>query len=179
MDVRGSSIMKTYPKINRFTAMTRSQSFQLETNALTRLRDNYKCHCYNTHNSHFPVIQYADPSKSVLIMSHCGKTLNEDGVREEILNSMTYAEIQRQVDCIVNNLKRADVKHVDCPTNGQNICWDGKSIALIDFDICMIGENVENKTVKKWAKLYGQEDEYHRKFAMQLLGTLTGKFDDR
>lgn len=81
--------------------------------------------------------------------------------------------INKQVECIMDNLTRANIRHLDCPSNGQNICFDGRTIALIDFDSSVIGDNTSPSTlVERWSSQYGKGFEYKSKFAQQLRYTI-------
>lgn len=172
-------ITKRWTKKHKITSLQPEQGFNLQTIALDKLNSNYSCCCKssNTPREHFPKLVQFDSTSNTVVMSNCGTDLSRVGTRESIFSSLTNQEILEQVRCIVINLTRAGIKHLDCPPNGQNVCWDPstKTISLIDFDACFVdGYRVKNRVLSKWNKDYGSGEEYEAKFTFQLLFTILG-----
>tara|TARA_Y100001970_G_C13865252_1_gene666217 strand:- start:67 stop:552 length:486 start_codon:yes stop_codon:yes gene_type:complete len=54
--------------------------------------------------------------------------------------------MEEQVDCIVHNLKKCGIRHLDMHLTGKNICVNDQSIiSVIDFDIAAIGNSYRSE----------------------------------
>lgn len=175
---------------NPHTLMNKDQMIKLETTALSKLNLGYKCICAKE-RFHFPILRNTE--LDTIAMTSCGKSLNN----YKTIN--IPEDIDTQLSCIINSLIKSGVRHVDCPKNGQNICFDEETdtISLIDFDTAYIeGVSDDNKTIKGWSESYGKKDEDYKlayfkklkktinskakpiKSRMGLLGALFGETED-
>jgi len=164
-------IVKIY---NTKTKLSRKVAFELETEALTKISDSYKCYCCDVIEDkkireHFPKIIRTVISAGEIYLTNCGKSLNISGVKKD-LKDIDENILKCQLTCIMKNLIEAGVKHVDMPINGQNLCWDGDTLSLIDFDACVIDDKPKSGVLKRWRNMYGScEDMYIRLFSSQML----------
>ena len=142
---------------------------------MSHIHDHFSCKCSGGPFEHFPkIVNYNEESLSIN-MSNLGSSLNKPGVREQVLAHLQPKDIFMQVQCIVDNLERANVKHLDCPKNGQNICWDGRSLSLIDFDACLVNNlTFPNRVIRKWNSNYGNWKEYRASYIFQLMYAILG-----
>ena len=166
-------VTKIPPSRNKHTKLSREDAYNMEVEALCRLENTYECIC-ETKKTHFPTLIRTDSKIYKLVMSHRGKSLNDKETRQQVIEycKNNYDEFRKQAYCIVNNMLVSGVKHVDCPTSGQNICWDeeNKVLSLIDFNICHIGKDSGNKVINSWKKSYGKTDkEYAMNFFRQIM----------
>jgi hypothetical protein len=171
-------IEKSVPIYNKKTKLSGKKAFELETLALTRIKNCFKCYCSDKipdgkYRSHFPTIVRTSATDKTICLSHCGNSLNhkttKDKVKDKYKDDPLF--IQAQITCIMMNLEEAKVKHVDCPINGQNICWDdvSSSLSLIDFNACAIDDIYQSGPLKRWRGQYGYDNnQYTRLFAAQL-----------
>ena len=69
----------------------------------------------------------------LLFLSNCGVSLDNDFEFEIPTNFSFY---EKQIDCIIHNLKKNKIIHLDMSTSGKNLCISAKGIiSMIDFDI--------------------------------------------
>ena len=69
--------------------------------------------------------------------------------------------MKEQIECIIHNLKKCKIKHLDMHPNGKNICINKKGIiSLIDFDIASIDNNYKSKKIIERANKYNKDDYY-------------------
>lgn len=77
-------------------------------------------------------------------MSHCGKSLGlemNNKIEPKIENSL------EQIDCILHNLKKCDILHLD--VFSKNICISESGvISLIDYDIAVVDDNNLRKDIE-------------------------------
>lgn len=149
--------------------MTQSELIELETLSLERLNKGYECKCNGSRN-HFPILRYSDNNS--IVMTSCGPSLNT------IKNFKAPKDIIEQINCILSTLEKAKIRHVDCPYNGQNLCYDEQTdtLAIIDFDMAFLeGEN-ENKTIERWSQAYGNSrEDYSRKYREKIIKIIRNK----
>lgn len=158
-------VSKTFPIVNNITGLTRQESFQLELLCLLRLQSFYKCKCGTQHN-HFPEVIRADHQTFTIYMTYCGKSLKDNLAVADI--QINKSDVTKQIDCIIKNLKRCRVKHVDSPNSGQNLSINGDTLCLIDFDIAMISGEKPNRVAKKWGNYYGKDDDFYQVYRGRL-----------
>lgn len=178
---------------NKKTKLSRKDAFELESAALTKLTNGYKCYCSEVYKAvhdndkkedepevtfpareHFPRILSSEYDNKMLRLSSMGQSLDNKNVRRKV-NAKCESDptfVMAQLTCITKNLINCGVYHVDCPMSGQNMCWDSESetLALIDFDACVIDGQAKSSVLRKWRKLCGDNDmDYKKFFAAQML----------
>lgn len=170
-----SDIIKTWSSVNNpVTKLNRIDAFNLELSALCAIRRNYECKC-DEPKDHFPKITKTDRKGIKLHLNNKGESLDKEGVKDNMKKVLIPSLVKEQVSCIVENLVKCGVRHVDCPENGQNLCWDGETLSLIDFDSCIIdGKKCNNKCIKYWSNSYGKGKEYIQKYGQQIMYTIYG-----
>ena len=160
-------VSKTYPTENKYTKMSAREAFDVELNALPRLKNYFRCECGAGY--HFPEVVNVDYINCVIYMTYCGNSLRDRGTVEDMKKTLKSEDVVRQIRCIMNNLRRASVKHSDCTRNGQNICYSAGKLSLIDFDIALVKGIPQNKVALKWANSHGKDEDYYKFFGSQLL----------
>lgn len=147
--------------------MSARESFDIELNALSRLKNYFRCECGAGY--HFPEVVNVDSANCAIYMTYCGNSLRDKNTVKDMKKTLKSEDIVRQVRCIMNNMKRASVKHSDCAGTGQNICYSAGKLSLIDFDIALVKGMPQNKTALKWANSHGKDEDYYKFFGSQLL----------
>ena len=119
-------------------------------------------------NHHFPKIINMNESELKFTFSHCGKSLDKLKYEIKILN------YENQVDCILHNLIKNNIAHLDMTKNGKNLCiTDDGILSLIDFDIARINNKYLSAKIEKRFKNYGNNyDDYITKFRQEILSIL-------
>ena len=138
-------------KINPYNGLSRKEGFQLEKDCLTLLNSNFECIC-GLNCNHFPKIIKCFPEKCKFILSNCGYSLNkyELKLRTKKIKPYKIKKIDEQIDCIIYNLKKCNIKHLDMHGSGKNICINKDGcISLIDFDIAVINEKCLSEKIKR------------------------------
>jgi hypothetical protein len=122
--------------------LSQKQAYQLEKEILLLLEKNFKCVCgQNTY--HFPKIVSSLDTKYRLKLTNCGHSL--DKIREKI----KISNKNEQIKCIVTNLKKSNIQHLDMVLSGKNICLNTNGIlSVIDFDIASIKEDFLSTELK-------------------------------
>lgn len=119
-----------------------SKRYKIESNCLEKLQSNFECICLNTY--HFPKI--IQKKKTCLFLSNCGVSLDNDFEFEVPTNFSFY---EKQIDCIIHNLKKNKIIHLDMSTSGKNLCISAKGIiSMIDFDIVKYKNHDLSKILK-------------------------------
>ncbi len=151
-----------------WNGLSKIESYYLEYLCLSKLNKNFVCICQNKDNHHFPKIININDSELKFTFSHCGTSL--DKLKYEI-NILNY---EKQVDCILHNLKKNNVIHLDMTKNGKNLCiTDNGILSLIDFDIAIINNKYLSAKLEKRFKNYGNSyDDYIKKFRQKILSIL-------
>ena len=158
-------------KINKWNGLTRRQSFDLEKKCLTILNCKFECLCGNKY-SHFPKIILWNPYNYSFILLNCGYSLDNYKflVKQKKIKPIIIKNIEEQVDCIVYNLKKCKIKHLDVISNGKNICINNKGIiSLIDFDIAVIDNNYKSKKIKDRAIKQSEKADYYIQLKKKLI----------
>ena len=73
-------------------------------------------------------------------MTHCGKSLNPPrSRRRHPVPPLEDLNLDAQIACILANLDRSGIEHLDMVDNGKNLCLsDDGVLAVIDFDIACV-----------------------------------------
>lgn len=148
-------------EINKWNGLTRKDGFDLENQCLTILNYNFKCLC-DVKCSHFPKVISRDPDKYRFILSNCGYSLDKYDilVKTKKIKPIIITNIDKQIECIIYNLKKNKIKHLDI--NPRNICINKNGIlSLIDFDISSIDNNYKSWKIKKRANSYDNGGGYY------------------
>ena len=123
--------------------ITQQQAYEIEKQCLTILEKNYECTC-GMNARHFPIILSCDDNSCKLELTDCGIEVGGrvDGSNIHLINEVrNYRE---QVECIVQNLKKNRVQHLDIhPLTdlGRNVCVKNGILSLIDFDLASLGDD--------------------------------------
>lgn len=160
---------------NLITKLSKNEMLNLETTCLKRINSSFRCQCALSKN-HFPILVSSDNNS--ITMTNCGTSLDKISDKQHPSIILTKEEIEEQISCIVFNLKRSKIKHVDCPENGQNICFseESKTISLIDFDSAVIDGKTKNKMIGVWSDKYGKKSwEYSQNYEIKLTETILNK----
>ena len=127
---------------HNFRGINKKTAFNLEIECLQLIEKNYKCNC-GLDVYHFPKLKSYDKDQYKFKMTYCGETL-------DIANNLIEIKNQElQIKCIVENLKRSGVYHLDMVRDGRNITINEEGIiSLIDFDIASINKKFLSKNLK-------------------------------
>lgn len=126
--------------MNGISGLNRIDGFKLEVDCLQLLKRYYRCTCgYGVKNSHFPHIIALNMPKLFITMSWAGDTVSKLHA-----GHVTVPHKDKQINCILNNLERAGVYHLDMHPSGKNICIHDTTLVLIDFDIAVIKSKINN-----------------------------------
>lgn len=128
--------------------LSQKQAYQLEKEILLLLEKNFKCVCgQNTY--HFPKIVSFLDTKYRLKLTNCGHSL--DKIREKI----KISNKNEQIKCIVTNLKKSNIQHLDMVLSGKNICLDTNgTLSVIDFDIASIKKSFLSTQIQDRFEMY-------------------------
>lgn len=139
----------TKPKKKTFLrGLSQKQAYLLEKEILLLLEKNFKCVCgQNTY--HFPkIVSFLDP-KYRLKLTNCGHSL--DKIREII----KIPNKDEQIKCIVMNLKKSNIQHLDMVRSGKNICLNTNgTLSVIDFDIASIKKSFLSTEIQDRFEMY-------------------------
>ena len=145
-------IKKPTRKLKRSNGLYLSEYMQLEKECLEMLENNYKCKCKKK-RSHFPKIIKVDLQNSEFELTDQGKSID---ILIKKKKKMKIPDIDDQIDCILDNLNRNKIRHLDLHDSGKNVCVDKHgTISLIDFDVASIGSNYLSITLHERANKYG------------------------
>jgi len=150
-----------------FHGLSKYHSFLLEYNCLNKLNKNYECICRDKVN-HFPKIINVYLPHYKFMLTRCGRSLNKLKKRVIITN------LDEQLNCIIHNLYKNNIKHLDMTSDGKNMCIDENgTIAIIDFDISSINNKyASNKIYKRFTRRYGTNKNYYKKFREKMFNIL-------
>lgn len=114
--------------------LSANQSYRLELLCLQRLAKNFECKC-GLGRDHFPRVRVC--RRRTLGMTHCGCSLDIPLSRRSTVPPLQDLKLDAQIDCIVDNLVRCNIEHLD-PLD-KNLCLsDDGVLSLIDFDIASV-----------------------------------------
>lgn len=148
----------TSKRISKWSGLTNKEQYILEKTCLEKLNNNFRCLCKNKCN-HFPKIISA--SGGVLKLTNCGVSLNnyKNYVKNNEIDPIVIKNKEEQVKCILHNLKKNKVKHLDMVTNGKNLCVSETGVlSLIDFNIASINNEYKTDQIKNRLNTYGIEN---------------------
>lgn len=169
------TIIRKYARnYNKYTELYIDDNFEMEVNSLKSIRDTYKCTCSN--KVHFPMIVDYNENDHYIDMSNCGVSINNMSKDDIKHMKENLKDLYAQVACIILNLQRANIYHVDCPNNGQNLCWNkhNKCLSLIDFDAVISGEKTSNPTLIRWKAQYGStRKEYNALYGNKIYNVIS------
>ncbi len=153
-------------EFKKSNGLTLPQYFRLEKACLEILNTNYKCKCARKRN-HFPAILKCDIKKCIFELSDQGISI-DTMIQER--KKVRITDLDEQLDCILDNLKRNKIRHLDIHDSGKNMCIDKfGNISLIDFDVASIGNNYMSETLKERSNKYGNYDQYLVKAKSKML----------
>ena len=119
---------------NFITNLTQKQAYQLEKDCLLLLEKNFKCRC-GLNAQHFPKIVSCNDDEFKFKLTHQGTSL------DNLTAPIKVHRSDEQIDCIVENLKKNNIKHLDIPNAGGNLCINSKGVlSVIDFEIASIDD---------------------------------------
>jgi len=157
-------------EINYWNGLNREKAFQLEKSCLTKLNSNFECIC-NIKCNHFPQIINDYPKKYTFLLTDCGFSLDRDES-----NSIIVRNIEEQVNCIIHNLKKNKVKHLDMHISGKNICINKEgNISVIDFDYAVIDDNCLSDKIK--TKLLMVNENYYENLKKKIINIISNKYN--
>ena len=157
-------------KINRWNGLTRTEAYNLEKECLACIKNNFECLCKIKHN-HFPELIEFDDEKYQFILSNCGISVKEYTKLKK--NNIIITNKEEQVNCIVENLKKMNIIHLDMSPNGKNMCINEDGIiSIIDFDIAIINNNILSEQIKKLYNQYTIKDNYYDNVRKKILKIL-------
>ena len=136
--------MNVYIRYNKY--QTADDSYKLEKKCLTLLNQNYECTCrQGSIYHHFPNIINNYDFATTLVLSNNGTSIDKLNENVNVYN------IDEQLDCIINNLKKNKINHLDMVPDGRNLCVNKNGvISLIDFEISEIDNtNLKNYYILK------------------------------
>lgn len=170
--IRSRKLEKNYKKktkltskrINRWSGLTNKEQYVLEKTCLEKLNGNFICLCKNKCN-HFPKIISA--SGGVLKLTNCGVSLNnyKNYVKNNEIDPIVIKNKEEQVNCILHNLKKNNIKHLDMCLDGKNLCVSNKGVlSLIDFNIACIEDKYTTDKIKSRLLHYGIDRDSYNKY---------------
>jgi len=150
-------IKKPTRKFKRSNGLDISEYILLEKECLELIEKNYKCNCKHK-RSHFPKMLRFDRGKTEFELTDQGTSIDTMIAKKRKIN---IPDIDEQINCILDNLKKNKIRHLDLHDSGKNVCVDKHgTISLIDFDVASIGSIYRSTTLHDRAQKYGSYDEY-------------------
>jgi hypothetical protein len=149
---------------NKCPELTQDEMYQLEKKCLTLLDKNYECICEKK-SRHFPVIIESispnldlnpDEKEYKFYLSHCGQSLGNDFGFDENNHPYLIINFDEQLSCIIYNLKKSNIKHLDMHDSGKNLCINSDNIlAVIDFGIAAVSDHFLTPSFLENRKAFG------------------------
>lgn len=137
--------IKRYKHRNH-AGLSSKKAMELEIRCLELLSENYICCCGVGDGRHFPEIVDTNRDGKTIVTKDCGETIFDirktRKIKQDILPNFGL-----QVRCIIDNLERNNIKHLDIHRN--NLCIKNGVLALIDFDIAVIDDNPESEYLNR------------------------------
>ena len=151
-------------KINKYNGLSRKEEFLLEKTCLEKINSNFKCLC-NNKARHFP--QIVSSSNGNLKLSNCGISLNnyKNYLRNKEIDPIKISDLDQQIDCILENLKKNQIKQLDMCLDGKNLCVSKTGIlSLIDFNIASINNSYTTEEIKRRLQNYGMDNDSYKQY---------------
>ena len=150
-------IKKPTREVKRSNGLHLPEYFLLEKECLELIEKNYKCKCKKK-RSHFPKIVKSNLHKHEFELSDQGTSIDILITKNRKID---VPDIDEQLDCILDNLNRNKIRHLDLHDSGKNLCVDKYgTISLIDFDVASIGSNYLSTSLQIRASRYGSYATY-------------------
>jgi len=157
-------------KKNPFNGLTREQGFEFEKECLFLLQKNFECTC-GLECNHFPIINNSINKLYKMFITDCGISLDKYKklIEKDNLEPYEIKKQNEQINCIISNLKKCKIKHLDMHPSGKNMCINKNGIvSLIDFDIAIIDNNPLSKQISKRIMYYKNEDDYYTQLEQKI-----------
>jgi predicted Ser/Thr protein kinase len=134
--------IKDYKKIHSkdWHAQSHRQAFDLEL----------ECYFRISRKENFPTLLDYDKKNMILVLEHSGIDLRSYTKEKKrfLKNSIddfkeikfNIANLDNQIDNIIETLKYNSIAHLDCFKPGKNICYKDGKITLIDFNVAVIDQ---------------------------------------
>lgn len=160
-------ILKSYRVgIKPSNGLNQHNSFLLELSCLKKIEKHYTCICA-VKKTHFPKIVKIDVKRRQIGLTNRGESVKD--IIEKKIN-IKAINVEEQLKCIIHNLKKRQIRHLDMAENGKNMCVNKKgTISLIDFDYASIGDKYKSPKIKSSASRFGNYDEYLEHFTKQFM----------
>jgi len=147
-------IKKPIRSFKKSNGLTLSEYFGLEKKCLELINKNYKCTCKKKRN-HFPSIIRCDTFRYEFELTDQGMSIDKMILKRKKIN---IRDVDEQIDCILDNLNRNGIRHLDLHDSGKNVCIaNDNTISVIDFDVASIGTTYLSKTLHHRAVKYGTD----------------------
>ena len=158
---------------NIYSGLNKKEEFILEKTCLKKLNRNFECLC-NNKCSHFPLI--ISSTNGALKLSNCGVSLNnyKNFVKNKEIDAISIPNLDQQINCILHNLKKNNIKHLDMCLDGKNLCVSKKGVlSLIDFNIACIEDKYTTDKIKTRLLNYGMDrDSYNKYMKNRIIQTI-------
>ena len=158
-------------KIARHRPIT--ECFNLEKQCLRKLNNNFTCIC-NKKCNHFPILKKCDKYNHAFVLSNCGLSIDKyiQMVKTGQLKPYKLKNYNKQIDCILYNLNKCKIQHLDMHGNGKNLCINKKGVlSLIDFDHASIN-GLYTRRLKKRVRKYNRRN-YNLVFKKQCINIIS------
>lgn len=150
--------------VNKYSGLSKKEEFLLEKTCLKKINKNFKCLCKNK-SSHFP--STINSSNDELLLTNRGVSLNKykDFVKNKEIDPISISNLDEQINCILDNLKKNNIKHLDMCLDGKNLCLSKTGVlSLIDFNIACIDNKYTTNKIKNRLNHYGNDIDSYNKF---------------
>tara|TARA_B100000963_G_scaffold260829_1_gene229065 strand:- start:507 stop:1163 length:657 start_codon:yes stop_codon:yes gene_type:complete len=151
-------------RINKYSGLTQKEQFILEKTCLNKINKNFTCICKKKSN-HFPKI--CSSTNGNLTLTNCGVSLNnyKKYVKNNEIDPIVIKNKEEQINCILHNLEKNKVKHLDMCTDGKNLCVSKFGIlSLIDFNIASINNECTTNQIRIRLESYGNNNDSYNKY---------------
>lgn len=151
-------------RINKYNGLNQKEQFYLEKTCLNKINKNFTCLCKNKSN-HFPKI--ISSKNGNLKLTNCGVSLNNYKIylKNNEIDPIVIKNKQEQLNCILHNLKKNRVKHLDMCLDGKNLCVSKNGVlSLIDFNIASIDNKYTTDKIKNRIQNYGLDSDSYNEF---------------
>ena len=81
------------------------------------------------------------------------------------IDPISIINVEQQIKCILDNLEKNNIKHLDMCLDGRNLCVSKTGIlSLIDFNIASINNEHTTSEIKKRLEYYGTANDSYNKY---------------